>query len=163
MLDYVQSELIKEYGAETVKRGGFKVYTTIDLKKQQQARAAIDERMGNVGPSSAIVDDQPAQRRHRRDGLLVRTYGKSKFNLAAQGHRQPGSAFKTMVLMTALRQGVNPNSTSYMLARHDEARRPAVRLAGEPVGGQDLQRHRRRQHEPRAARRWPPTTSSTRS
>ena len=143
VLDYVQSELIKEYGAETVKRGGFKVYTTIDLKKQQEARAAIAERMGNVGPSSAIVDDQPA------NGDIVamassQEYGKSKFNLAAQGKRQPGSAFKTMVLMTALRAGVNPNSTTYSSTRHDEARRPAVRVPGEPVGRQDLQRQRRR-------------------
>ena len=35
VLDYVKSELIKEYGAETARRGGFRVYTTIDLKKQE--------------------------------------------------------------------------------------------------------------------------------
>ena len=40
-------------------------------------------------------------------------YGKSKFNLAAQGHRQPGSTFKVMVLMTALRKGVDPRTTTY--------------------------------------------------
>ena len=41
------------------------------------------------------------------------SYKQTKFNLAAQGHRQPGSTFKVMVLMTALRRGVDPNSTSY--------------------------------------------------
>src|SRR5688572_22571854 len=41
------------------------------------------------------------------------TYKDRNFNLAAQGHRQPGSAFKTFVLVTALRQGVDPNSTTY--------------------------------------------------
>jgi penicillin-binding protein 1A len=40
-------------------------------------------------------------------------YGKWQYNLAAQGHRQPGSAFKVMALMTALREGVNPDSTYY--------------------------------------------------
>ena len=40
-------------------------------------------------------------------------YGDSKFNLAAQGHRQPGSTFKVMVLMTALRRGVDPQRTTY--------------------------------------------------
>ena len=40
-------------------------------------------------------------------------YADSKFNLAAQGERQPGSSFKTMALMTALRNGVNPSSTRY--------------------------------------------------
>jgi penicillin-binding protein 1A len=113
VLDYVQSELIKEYGRQNVERGGFKVYTTIDLSKQKEARAAIADKLAGVGPSSAIVSIDPA------NGNIVAMassaqYGKSKFNLAAQGHRQPGSSFKTMVLLTALREGVNPSSTSYV-------------------------------------------------
>jgi penicillin-binding protein 1A len=112
VLDYVQSELIKEYGRTAVKRGGFKVYTTIDLKKQKEARAAIADKLAGIGPSSAIVSIDPA------NGNIVamassQQYGKSKFNLAAQGHRQPGSSFKVMVLLTALREGVNPDSTTY--------------------------------------------------
>ena len=41
------------------------------------------------------------------------TYADSNFNLAAQGHRQPGSAFKTFVLTTAIRKGIDPNTTYY--------------------------------------------------
>jgi penicillin-binding protein 1A len=41
------------------------------------------------------------------------TYRDRTFNLAAQGHRQPGSAFKTMVLTAAIRSGVDPARTSY--------------------------------------------------
>ena len=41
------------------------------------------------------------------------TYKDRTFNLAAQGHRQPGSAFKTFVLTTAIRKGVDPNRTTY--------------------------------------------------
>ena len=41
------------------------------------------------------------------------TYQDSTFNLAAQGHRQPGSAFKTMVLTAAVRKGIDPDSTTY--------------------------------------------------
>src|SRR4051794_2332128 len=113
VLDYVQSELIKEYGRKNVQRGGYRVYTTIDLNKQKEARAAIADKLAGVGPSSAIVSIDPA------NGNIVAMassaqYGKSKFNLAAQGHRQPGSSFKTMVLLTALREGVNPSSTSYV-------------------------------------------------
>jgi penicillin-binding protein 1A len=40
-------------------------------------------------------------------------YARSKFNLAAQGHRQPGSTFKAFVLTTALKQGIDPYSTYY--------------------------------------------------
>jgi penicillin-binding protein 1A len=39
--------------------------------------------------------------------------GNSQFNFAAQAHRQPGSSFKTFVLTTAIKQGVNPDSTYY--------------------------------------------------
>jgi penicillin-binding protein 1A len=111
--DYVKDELIKEYGAQKVRLGGLVVHTTIDLEKQQQARAAIETRMGDIGPSSAVVSIDP------RNGRILAMassgdYGESKFNLAAQGHRQPGSAFKTMALMTALRQGVDPDATSYV-------------------------------------------------
>ena len=110
--DYIQDELTKQYGEATVKLGGLKVYTTIDLKKQVEARGAIAEKLGDIGPSSAIVSIDP------KNGDIVAMassadYGKSKFNLAAQGHRQPGSAFKPMVLLTALREGVNPDTTHY--------------------------------------------------
>jgi penicillin-binding protein 1A len=117
VLDYIKSELLKEYGSETMKRGGLRVYTTIDLKKQREARDAIAAKMGNIGPSSAIVTIDP----QNGDILAMassqeygRSKGKSTFNLAAQGHRQPGSSFKVMALMTALREGVNPDSTTYV-------------------------------------------------
>ena len=111
--DYVKDELIKEYGIKTVRQGGLRVDTTIDLKKQQAARAAINGRLAGIGPSSAIVTIDP------KNGWIKAMassadYGKSKFNLAAQGHRQPGSTFKVMALMTALRKGVDPRSTSYV-------------------------------------------------
>jgi penicillin-binding protein 1A len=112
VLDYIQSELIKQYGLATVKSGGLRVYTTIDLKYQRYARDAIKTAMGDIGPSSAIVTIDP-----RNGDILTmassESYGKSKFNLAAQGHRQPGSSFKVMALMTALRLGVNPDTTRY--------------------------------------------------
>jgi penicillin-binding protein 1A len=110
--DFVKDELIKAYGPQTVRLGGLVVHTTIDLEKQRQAREAIAEQMGDAGPSSAIVTINP------RNGYIVAMassadYADSKFNLAAQGKRQPGSAFKTMALMTALRNGVDPDATRY--------------------------------------------------
>jgi penicillin-binding protein 1A len=111
--DYVKDELMKEYGARTVRLGGLQVRTTVDLKKQQQARAAIEAKLGDVGPSAAIVTINP------RNGQILAmassaAYGESKFNLAAQGRRQPGSTFKIMALMAALRAGVDPDATSYV-------------------------------------------------
>jgi penicillin-binding protein 1A len=111
--DYVKDELIKEYGVKTVREGGLRVDTTIELKKQQQARAAINGRLAGVGPSSAIVTIDP-KNGYIKAMASSADYGKSKFNLAAQGHRQPGSTFKVMALMTALRKGVDPRTTTYV-------------------------------------------------
>jgi penicillin-binding protein 1A len=111
--DYVKDELIKEYGLKTVRQGGLRVDTTIDLKKQVKARAAINGRLAGIGPSSAIVTIDP-KNGYIKAMASSADYGKSKFNLAAQGHRQPGSTFKVMALMTALRKGVNPRTTSYV-------------------------------------------------
>jgi penicillin-binding protein 1A len=111
--DFVKDELIKEYGAKTVREGGLRVDTTIDLKKQQAARAAINGRLAGVGPSSAIVTIDP-KNGYIKAMASSADYGQSKFNLAAQGHRQPGSTFKVMALMTALRKGVDPRSTTYV-------------------------------------------------
>ncbi len=110
--DYVKDELIKEYGPQKVKLGGLVVHTTIDLDKQRKAREAIASQLGDVGPSSGLVTINP------KNGYILAMassgdYADSKFNLAAQGERQPGSSFKTMALMTALRNGVNPNTTRY--------------------------------------------------
>jgi penicillin-binding protein 1A len=110
--DYVKDELIKEYGTKTVKLGGLVVHTTIDLDKQKLAREAIQTKLGDIGPSSALVTINP------KNGYILAMassadYAETKFNLAAQGERQPGSSFKTFALITALRRGVNPNSTRY--------------------------------------------------
>ena len=110
--DYVKDELIKEYGARTVRNGGMRVYTTIDLKKQQEGRRAIEAKLGGAGPSSAIVTIDPSNG-YIKAMASSADYGQSKYNLAAQGRRQPGSTFKIMALMAALRAGVDPDRTQY--------------------------------------------------
>ena len=111
--DYVQEKLIERYGVFVVRRGGLRIYTTINPKMQDQARAAINQYWGDPsGPSSAIVAIDPANGKIRAMASSG-TYGERRFNLAAQGHRQPGSAFKTFVLTAAIRKGVDPDSTYY--------------------------------------------------
>ncbi|HTE59439.1 MAG TPA: transglycosylase domain-containing protein, partial [Solirubrobacteraceae bacterium] len=57
--DYVKDQLFREYGAQTVRAGGMKVFTTIDLRKQAEARDTISDHLAGVGPSSAIVTIDP--------------------------------------------------------------------------------------------------------
>jgi penicillin-binding protein 1A len=111
--DYVKDQLIHRYGLRTVRQGGLRVYTTIDLKKQDQARKAIAGQLSYSGdPSSALVTVDPSNG-HILAMASSESYGKTKFNYAAQAHRQPGSSFKVMVLMAALSRGVDPTRTTY--------------------------------------------------
>ena len=153
--DYVKDELIKEYGAKTVRQGGLRVDTTIDLKKQQAARAAISGRLAGIGPSSAIVTIDP-KNGYIKAMASSSDYGKSKFNLAAQGHRQPGSTFKIMALMTALRKGVDPRLDELRL-QAAEVQRPAVGPDRRP----DLRGTTTAARSASSRRRSTPTTRST--
>jgi len=114
VFDYVKQALIDKYGLETVRKGGLRVDTTIDLRLQKLARDSMDNgQLGAPDRSGAIVTIDP-RTGYIRAMASSSSYGDSKFNLAAQGHRQAGSTFKVMVLMTALRRGVDPNTTTYV-------------------------------------------------
>jgi penicillin-binding protein 1A len=111
--DYVQEQLIERYGVGVVRRGGLRIHTTINPKMQDVAREAINSYYGDpAGPSSAIVTIDPTNGKIRAMASSG-TYGERRFNLAAQGQRQPGSAFKTFVLTAAIRKGIDPDATSY--------------------------------------------------
>jgi penicillin-binding protein 1A len=111
--EYVREQLERRYGRRTVEQGGLKVYTTIDLNMQRLARKAIAEVLNEPeDPASAIVTLNPA------NGDIEamaesESYEKSQYNLAADGHRQPGSTFKAIDLADALSKGIDPNSTDY--------------------------------------------------
>lgn len=111
--EYVRQLLIARYGARTVEKGGLKVYTTINLNMQRLARKAIAEVLNQPeDPASAIVTLDP------RTGDIEamaesESYEKSQYNLAADGHRQPGSTFKAIDLADALTRGIDPYSTYY--------------------------------------------------
>ena len=112
--EFVHQQLVERYGASTVAQGGLKVYTTINLQMQSQARKAIASVLDEPeDPASAIVTLNPA------NGDIEamaesESYEKSQCNLAADGHRQPGSTFKAIDLADALSRGVDPNSTYYL-------------------------------------------------
>src|SRR3954469_4402027 len=110
--DFVKQELIDRYGLDTVRRGGLRIDTTIDLRLQKLARKTMDGHLGAADRSAAIVTIDPRTGYIKAMASSSR-YGDSKFNLAAQGHRQAGSTFKVMVLMAALRRGINPDTTTY--------------------------------------------------
>ena len=117
LFDLVQNELIDKYGINTVRKGGLKAYTTIDPDLQAKAEYAVENYCSvcypEGGPVAGLASVDP------KNGAIVAlasTEGfadESQFNYAWQARRQPGSSFKTFVLTTAVKEGIDPATTYY--------------------------------------------------
>ena len=113
-IDYITSQLIDKYGADTVYKEGLKVYTSLDLEMQKAAEKAMRElpimsvdKNGLQQPQGALVaiDTHTGYVK-----AMVGGRGTDKFNRAVLAERQPGSAFKPFVYLTALDSGKSPAS-----------------------------------------------------
>lgn len=119
---YVVDEAIKSLGAEydDIKKGGYKIYLSIDLKLQQLAHESLN--VGYKGMTSRLGKDINAT---ELNGAMVVMengtgnvlalvggvdYAKSSFNRATQSKRQPGSSFKPFLYQKALDWGYSPLS-----------------------------------------------------
>jgi penicillin-binding protein 1B len=119
--DYVRQELEERFGDDVALTRGVRVFTTVDLALQRMAEAAI------VRGLDRLETGRPALRRsedaRRLQAALVvldpetghiralvggRTYQTSQYNRAVLARRQPGSAFKPFVFVTALRPHGGP-------------------------------------------------------
>ena len=114
---YVRDQLVKAYGAETVRSGGLAVYTTIEPRWQRLARQAISGTLTRkTDPAAALVSINPADGSIRAMTAIVPGRANNQFNLLSQARRQPGSTFKTFVLTAAVERGLDPSSTYYVSA-----------------------------------------------
>ncbi|HEX4463783.1 MAG TPA: transglycosylase domain-containing protein [Solirubrobacterales bacterium] len=112
--DYVEHQLIERYGAQIVRDGGIKAYTTLQPRLQEVGLEAMRSALPySTDPSSALVSIDP-DNGEIESMVSSSNYDSSQFNLAAQGHRQPGSTFKAFVLTTAIKQGIDPYTTYYV-------------------------------------------------
>lgn len=111
--EYVEHELIERYGAEVVRDGDIEVHTTIQPRLQEVGLEAMRSALPySTDPSSALVSVDP-DNGEIESMVSSDAFDASQFNLAAQGHRQPGSTFKTFVLTAAIKRGIDPYSTYY--------------------------------------------------
>ncbi len=112
-VSYILPQLLERYGEDGVYCGGLQVYTTLDVRMQAVAekavRLGIDEaKRANLRiTQGALVAIDP------RTGAIRAMIGgydfrKSQFNRAWQARRQPGSAFKPFIYVTALANGIPP-------------------------------------------------------
>jgi penicillin-binding protein 1A len=116
IFDLVKQELQDRYGVNTVQNGGLKVYTTIQPRLQEAAQNAVDSCSvcyPDGGPASALASIDPSNGEIVALASTQRYSPNSQFNFAAHAQRQPGSSFKVYDLTTAIRQGIDPDSTYY--------------------------------------------------
>jgi penicillin-binding protein 1A len=123
---YVRDELIREYGAEAVRSGGMRVYTTIKPRYQRLAEEAIRDTLTEpTDPAAALISISPRTGAIRAMAAVIPNRPKNQFNLVSQARRQPGSTFKTFVLAAAVEMGVDPDSTYYVSAPFTHKVHPA--------------------------------------
>ncbi|MGH2727003.1 MAG: transglycosylase domain-containing protein, partial [Actinomycetota bacterium] len=107
----VRRLMVRQYGSDRVYRGGLTVRTTLDLKLQkiaEEAVASVLDRKTDPEGALVAVDTKTGEVLAMVGG---RTWEETQFNLASQGRRQAGSAFKPFVLATAIDQGISVRST----------------------------------------------------
>src|SRR6266542_3420249 len=114
---YVRDQLIEKYGADRVRFGGLRVYTTVIPRYQHDAVRAIRNTLYyHDDPAAAVVAIDPASGAiQAMTGVTPGRKG-NQFNLVAQARRQAGSTFKTFVLTTAVSQGIDPATSTFISA-----------------------------------------------
>ena len=113
-IDYVTQEIAQKYGDDALYKAGLKIYTTLDTDKQHAAVQAMrhlpethTDDQGLTQPQGAIISIDP------KTGhilAMVGGRGQDSFNRASMAVRQPGSAFKPFVYMTAMEHDMTPDT-----------------------------------------------------
>ncbi len=106
---WLRQQLVDRYGAAKTFFGGLKVKTTLDLRLQEAAEEAVNSYLGYLPPTASVVvlDNKNAGVKAMVGGPNFET---KPFNLATLGHRQPGSSIKPFTLITALEEGISPET-----------------------------------------------------
>lgn len=95
----------------TIALGGLKVYTTLDLKQQQEAEKQIQETIASESEIQVGLIAMDPKNGYVKAMVGGRNYEQSPFNRAVQAVRQPGSTIKPILYYAALSQGFTPSST----------------------------------------------------
>jgi len=111
-VDYIKQQLYdQKFTDYDVFKGGLRIYTTLDLELQQKAEQAVkDVFPQEIDPSYSLISTNPANG-YIHALIGGKDYQTSKFNIATQGKRQPGSVFKVLVLAEALNQHIPTQKT----------------------------------------------------
>jgi penicillin-binding protein 1A len=119
LTDFITTQLVKDYGAELVRRGGLRIYTTLDSTMQSEAtRSILGTLDRKTDPAGSIVSIDP-KTGEIRAMAIAQTGTRISYDIAADGQRQAGSTFKMFVLTQAVQRQINPAATQYLSAPFD--------------------------------------------
>jgi penicillin-binding protein 1A len=107
---WLRQQVVDLYGAGRAFGGGFQVHSSLDLDMQNAAQEIAQSTLSGVAPTASVVvlDNATGEVKAMVGG---NDFEHHPFNLATNGHRQPGSSFKPFTLATALSQGISPSTT----------------------------------------------------
>ena len=114
-VDYCRTLLEEKYG-DRLYTSGLKIYTTLDYKEQLKAEEAVRkgiEKLKKRGIEEVQAAFLAVDLKTGRIQAMVggTNFWDSQFNRVTQAMRQPGSAFKPFVYLTALKKGFKPDDT----------------------------------------------------
>ena len=112
--DMISQKVIEEVGADALYKGGLKIYTTLDMDMQKAAENAMRHLPSYYTDGKKLTQPQMALAAvDPKTGYvkaMIGGRGQDKFNRATLAVRQPGSAFKPFVYLTAMQNGFTPAS-----------------------------------------------------
>ncbi len=126
---YVVDEVLRRFKGKfgDIRTGGYKIYTTIDMRMQKAGREAVkfgydrlmkrykeNPKKSNLNGALIAVENKTGDILSLIGGV---DYRRSAFNRVTMTKRQPGSAFKPFIYQTALDMGYNPATKLTDLAR----------------------------------------------
>ncbi|MDI3496140.1 MAG: penicillin-binding protein [Patescibacteria group bacterium] len=117
---YIKDILAEKYGEKMIEQEGLKIYTTLDLYKQQIAEEVIKEKTVEYeekynANNAALVSIDP-----KTGQILAMVGSRDYFNNDIDGQvnvalrpRQPGSSLKPLVYATLFEKGYTPDTILY--------------------------------------------------
>jgi penicillin-binding protein 1C len=114
-VQFVREQLEAQFGAQTIYRSGFVVYTSLDVQLQDTAQRIVSEQVATLvdkrATNGALVAIRPAT------GEILAMVGSADFyndaidgqvNMATSPTRQPGSSIKPLTYLAAFEKGWTP-------------------------------------------------------
>jgi len=114
-IEFIRQRLEQKYGSQ-IYTSGYKIFSTLDTRMQKIAEEAVRKGVEHiekrvkpgVQASLVAIELQTGRIKAMVGGV---DFWSNQYNRATQARRQPGSAFKPFVYLTAFEKGMHPEDT----------------------------------------------------